>query len=108
MDHDELENFITHGAADFEYDSGDSSEDLSDVPFEVEAQDEFAQTRGMNVSGHMILNFVGILTRQRHQLKSSSIHKYLLQRLVHHPHLLVKPVSLFLYPEEMISPSIFG
>ena len=60
----------------------------------------------MNVSGHVILNFVGtILTRQRRQVKSSSIHKYFLQRLFSTS--IGKSFSL-LYPEAMISLLFFG
>ena len=83
MDHDEFDNFITYGEADLECDIGDSDYlpyrtiYLSGTttyygygPFVVEAQDEFADTRGMNVSGHVILNFVGtLLTNQNSQLK---------------------------------------
>ena len=67
VDHDDIEKFITYGAADLEYDS-DDSDDLSNstiylsspttdsgyVPFEVEAHYEFAQTRDMNILGHVI------------------------------------------------------
>ena len=80
MDYYELENFITYGVTDFKYDSDDLSNstiglssptiDTGYVNFEVESQDDFSQTRGMNVTGHVILNFVGnLLTRQHHQLK---------------------------------------
>ena len=59
----------------------------------------------MNVSGHIILNFVGtLLTHKRHELKSSTIHKYFLHRLVTTS--IGKSVSL-LYPEAMLFPCIF-
>ena len=59
----------------------------------------------MNISGHIILNFVGtLLTRKQYQLKSSSIHKYILQRLVSTT--IVHSLPL-LYPERMLFPSIF-
>ena len=59
----------------------------------------------MTISGHVFMNFVGsLLTRKRHQLKSSSIHKYFLQRLVATS--IGKSVSL-LYPEAMLFPCIF-
>ena len=59
----------------------------------------------MNISGHVILNFVGtLLTRKRYELKSSSIHKYFLQRLV--ATTIGESLSL-LYPEGMLFPCIF-
>ena len=59
----------------------------------------------MNISGHVILNFVGtLLTRQKHELKSSSIHKYFLQRLVSTS--IGFSVSL-LYPEAMMFSCMF-
>ena len=83
MDHNELDNFITYGAAYFKYNSGDTDDisnitiysacstiDAGDVPFEVKAQDEFSYINGINVSVRLILNFVGtIMTRQLHPLK---------------------------------------
>ena len=59
----------------------------------------------MNISEHVILNFVGtLLTRKQHQLKSSSIHKYFLQQLVATS--IGSSVSL-LYSEAMLFPCIF-
>ena len=117
---DDLEDFVTHGATDFGYDSDDSykedndggalgdfdiSTDAGDIPYQIEEEDNLKQTRGMNISGHVILNFVGsLLTRKKHDLKSSSIHKYFLQRLVTTS--IGKSVSL-LYPEAMLFPCIF-
>ena len=59
----------------------------------------------MSISGHVILNFVEtLLTRQRHQSKTSSIHKYFLQRLV--ATLIGDSISL-LYPGVMLFTCIF-
>ena len=118
MHHDEVKNSITYSLSDFDSDSDDrydlsnstidldgSTRNAGDLSFEVEAQDEFDKIRGINVSVHVILNFVGtLLTRQHHQLKSSGIHKYFLQRLVATS--IGKQFSL-LYPEAMIFPFIF-
>ena len=120
LSREDFDNFVTSAVPDpFGYESDDSSNanqsddgdffvptsDAGNIPFEVEKKDDLLQTRGMNVSGHVILNFVGtLLTRKRHQLKSSSIHKYFLQRLVSTT--IGDSVSL-LYPEGMLFPSIF-
>ena len=120
VDHDELEDFVTNGATDIDYDSDNSCQeeddgsalgdfdittDAGDVPFQIVEEEDLKQTRGMNITGHVILNFVGsLLTRKRHQLKSSSIHKYFLQRIVTTS--IGKSVSL-IYPEAMLFPSIF-
>jgi hypothetical protein len=59
----------------------------------------------MDISGYVILNFVGsLLTKQRHELKSLSIHKWFLQRLVATS--FGKSVSLA-YPEGMMFTCIF-
>ena len=117
---DDLEDFVTKGGADFGYKSDDSykedndggalgdfdiTTDAGEIPFEIEEEVDLRQTRGMSISGHVVLNFVGsLLTRKRHALKSSSLHKYFLQRLVSTS--IGKSVSL-LYPEAMLFPSIF-
>ena len=45
--------------------------DAGDLPFEIEKDDDLQQTRGANISSHVILKFVGILlARRRHLLKS--------------------------------------
>ena len=80
VDRDDMENFVTNGAMDIDYDSdhsyqedNDGSEigdfdvttDAGDIPFEIEEEEDLKQTRGMNISGHVILNFVGsLLTRK--------------------------------------------
>ena len=120
LDRDEFEDFVTYGAKDFDYESDDSykedndggpigdfniTTDAGDLALKIEEDNDIKQTRGMNVSGHVILNFVGyLLTRKRHELKCSSITKYFLQRLVCTS--LGKSVSL-LYPEAMLFPCIF-
>ena len=86
LDREEFDNFITHDVP--EHDENENGElddfyipttDAGDLAFEIEKNDDLKQTRGVNISGHVILNFVGtLLTRKQHTLKSSSIHKYFL------------------------------
>ena len=59
----------------------------------------------VHVSGHVILNQNGtVLSRKKHQIKGSSIHKFFLQKIcaTH----IGSSVPL-LYPESMLFPSIF-
>ena len=91
VERNDLEDFVTHERTNFRYNSDDSykvdhddgplgdfdiSTDAGDILFEIEEDDDLIQTRGMTISGHVVMNFVGfLLTRKRHQLNSSSIHK---------------------------------
>ena len=116
----DFNNFVTHGIpGDFGSDSDDdilsnkSNQDEFYIPtsnagiypFKIEKNDHISQTRGINISVHVLLNFVGILlTRKRYQLKSSSIHKYFLQCLVSTT--IGNSIPL-LYPEGMLFPCIF-
>ena len=123
LEREAFDEFVTRGIPDAfgGYDSDDSiiaghenegqddlhipTTDAGDLPFEIEEKNDISQTRGMSISGHVILNFVGtLLTRQRHQLKTSSIHKYFLQRLVATS--IGDSISL-LFPEGMLFPCIF-
>jgi hypothetical protein len=124
LEREGFDDFVTRGIPDAfgGYDSDDSiiindqgneggsdlhipTTDAGDLPFEIQEENDIAQTRGMSISGHVILNFVGtLLTRQRHQFKTSSIHKYFLQRLV--ATTIGDSISL-LYPEGMLFPCIF-
>ena len=115
-----FDEFLTHGIPDdFDSDSDDNNiqdhantdniyvptTDAGDHAFEIVNDDDLKQTRGVNIFGRVILNFVGtLLTRQRHQLKSSSIHKYFLQRIVTTS--IGESVSL-LFPEGILFPTIF-
>ena len=74
--------------------------DAGIYPFEIEKNDDISENIGINISGHVLLNFVG----KRYRLKSSSIHKYFLQRLVSTT--IGNSISL-LYPEGMLYPCIF-
>ena len=59
----------------------------------------------MNISGHVILNFVGTLISWKwYQLESSSIHKYFLQHLVS---TTIGHSLPLLYPEGMLFKGIF-
>ena len=116
IDREELDILVTHQIPETDpNDDKDESSivdefyipttDAGDLPFEIERDDNLQQTRGVNISSYVILNFVGtLLTRQRHLLKPSSIHKYFLQRIVATS--IGKSVNL-LYPEGMLFPSIF-
>ena len=95
LEREAFDDFVTRGIPDafWGYFSNDSfiagcedeveyffhipTTDAGDLTFEIEQTYDIAQTRGMSFSGHIIRNFVDtLLTRQRHQLKTSSIHKY--------------------------------
>ena len=118
IDRDDLDMYLTHQIPECEeHEFGNDIEetvedefyipttDAGDQPFQIEKNDDMQQTRGVNISGHVMLNFVGtVLTRERHLLKPSSIHKYFLQRIVATS--IGKSVSL-LYPEGVLFPSIF-
>ena len=96
IDRDDLDMYLTHQIPECEeHEFGNDIEetvedefyipttDAGDQPFQIEKNDDMQQTRGVNISGHVMLNFVGtVLTRERHLLKPSSIHKYFLQRIV--------------------------
>ena len=79
-----------------------STTSAGDLPFEVI---DVTPKKAVHISGHVILNQCGsVLTRKKHELKGSSLHKHFLQRICATSD--GKAVSL-LYPEGMLFPSIF-
>ena len=107
LERDDFDEFVTSG------DPPDIDEDFSDeniiptsnagcFPFEVE---EEIPTDRLHISGHVILNQNGtVLTRKKHQIKGSSVHKFFLQKICATN--IGSSIPL-LYPEAMLFPSIF-
>ena len=114
MDRDYFDDFMINGGIVDDELCGSDEEDsfgeiddmpttsAGDLPFEV--IDETPK-KAVHISGHVILNQCGsVLTRKKHELKGSSLHKHFLQRICATSD--GKAVSL-LYPEGMLFPSIF-
>ena len=107
LERDDFDDFVTSGEPP-DIDEVFNNEDIiptsntGEFPFEIE--EEIPNDR-LHISGHVILNQNGtVLTRKKHQIKGSSIHKFFLQKICATN--IGSSIPL-LYPESMLFPSIF-
>ena len=107
LERDDFDEFITYSDPpdtnenNFDHDPIPTT-DTGEYPFEIE---EEVHSDRVHVSGHVILNQNGtILTRKKHQIKGSSIHKFFLQKMCSRQ--IGSSIPL-LYPESMLFSSIF-
>ena len=108
LERDDFDDFVTSGEPpDIEDNfTGENNviptTNAGEFAFEIE---EDVPTDRVYVSGHVILNQNGtVLTRKKHQIKGSSIHKFFLQKICATN--IGSSIPL-LYPESMLFPSIF-
>ena len=111
LDMDEFDNYVTSAYNEYEFDSNEDNHDppsflttdASDIPYTIEQKIKKKDVQV--VCSHVMLNMNGtVLSRKKHQIKGSSLHKFFLQ----------KPCSTrvgasipTLYPEGMLFPSIY-
>ena len=107
IEKDDFDDFIAHTEPpdidehEFLHDNIPTT-DAGEFSYDI---DEEIPCDRVHVSGHVILNQNGtVLSRKKHQIKGSSIHKFFLQKIcaTH----IGSSVPL-LYPESMLFPSIF-
>jgi hypothetical protein len=107
MEKENFDDFVTSNEApdtdsnEFEYDSIPTT-NAGEYAYEIE--EEVPNDR-VHVSGHVVLNQNGtVLTRKKHQISGSSLHKFFLQKICSTSVGTSIPI---LYPESMLFPSIF-